>query len=79
MGYCTLYMMKDPDMMKNVQQNIEHRCVKTPLFGESCEFHCKDQPLPQGSAAVHRKSSTAHCPQAVRYCAKGVLLPTAPG
>ena len=35
-------------------------------------------PLPPGSEAVHCRSSTAHCPQAVRQCIAGVALPTAP-
>ena len=39
------------------------------------ELHC---PLPPGSEAVHCRSSTAHCPQAVRQCIAGVALPTAP-
>ena len=36
-------------------------------------------PLPPGSEAAHCKSSTAHCPQAVRQCIAEVALPTAPG
>ena len=36
-------------------------------------------PLPPGSEAVHCKSSTARCPEAVRQCIAGVALPTAPG
>ena len=36
------------------------------------------RPLPPGSVAVHNRSSTAHCPQAVRQCIVGVALPTAP-
>ena len=39
------------------------------------EFRC---PLPPDSAAVYCRSSTAHCPQAVRQCDEGVPLPTAP-
>ena len=39
------------------------------------ELRC---PLPPGSGAEHCRSSTAHCPQAVRQCIAGVALPTAP-
>ena len=34
---------------------------------------------PQDNKAVHCRSSTAHCPRAVRQCIAGVALPTAPG
>ena len=40
------------------------------------ELHC---PLPPGSEAVHCRSHTVHCPQAVRQCIAGVAMPTAPG
>ena len=39
------------------------------------ELQC---PLPPGSEAVHCRSCTAHCPQAVRQCIEGVALSTAP-
>ena len=39
------------------------------------ELHC---PLPQGSEAVYSRSSTAHCPEALRQCIAEVALPTAP-
>ena len=39
------------------------------------EFHC---PLPLSGVAVHDKSCTARCPQAVWQCGAGVPLPTAP-
>ena len=35
-------------------------------------------PLPQGSVAVHRRSSTTHCPEAMRHFPVEVPLPTAP-
>ena len=35
--------------------------------------------MPPGSEAVHCRSCTVHCPQAVRQCIAGVALPTAPG
>ena len=35
--------------------------------------------MPPSGEAVHCRSSTAHCPQAVRQCNAAVLLPTAPG
>ena len=38
------------------------------------EFHC---PLPPGSEAVRCRSTTAHCPQAVRQCIARVPLTTA--
>ena len=34
--------------------------------------------MPPGSEAVHCRSCTAHCPQAVRRCSAGVALSTAP-
>ena len=34
--------------------------------------------MPLSSEAVHNRSSTAHCPGAVRQCIAGVPLPTAP-
>ena len=39
------------------------------------EFHC---PQPPDGVAVHCRTCTAHCPQAVRQCIVGVALPTAP-
>ena len=39
------------------------------------EFH---YPLPSGSEAVYCRSSTAHCPEAVRQYVAGVALPIAP-
>ena len=39
------------------------------------DVHC---PLPPGSEAVYSRSSTAHCPQAVRQCIAEVAPPTAP-
>ena len=47
----------------------------SPAVATLQEFHC---PLPPGSVAVHCRSCTAHCPQAVRQCIAGVPLPTAP-
>ena len=37
------------------------------------------KPLPPGSRAVHCRSCTAHCPQAMRQCIAEVPPPTAPG
>ena len=39
------------------------------------EFHC---PPPPGGVAVHCRSCTDHCPEAVRQCIAGIALPTAP-
>ena len=39
------------------------------------ELHC---PPPPGSEAVHCRSCTARCPQAVGQCIAGVALSTAP-
>ena len=39
------------------------------------EFHC---PPPPGNVAVHCRSCTTYCTQALRQCVVGVALPTAP-
>ena len=40
--------------------------------------HGQDSPSPPASGATHCRSSTAHCPHAVRQCIARIPLPTTP-
>ena len=58
-------------VLQEFHRHAPRQCGSVPQ-----EFHC---PQPLGSAAVYRRSTTAHCPKAVWHCTKTRVAPSGRG